>query len=390
MRRKRRLRELMANKGTLPQETLTDILSRLPIKSLTRFQSVSKPFSALIKSPAFISAHLRRSSRHLSFFVRHSNLYGSDHSFLLNNNQISDVEVPLLGCLTRFPKIVGSCNGLVCLDISSCYARGFVLWNIARKQYSCLPRPRINDSRRPFWMVSPGFGFDRKKNDYKVVRIVSFGCEKDESPAVMAEVFSWRTFCWRVIETRIGACVTHEGQNGVVINGGLHWLANSAGKSGSLALAFYPSKEVDVHSRHGRPGVADWIEFCVWDDSDGADGKCWTKLSSIQLTTVGYPVGVANETGLIIKKLMEGQGAQFILFDPSTQNYRGMHICDASYSCDVHSYVESLVPVNGGGHDQVIEEEPSEVKLESFFTSTLVAGSFLPEGLLLSSDLVGS
>ena len=246
-------------------------------------------------------------------------------------------------------------------------------------------------------MVSTGFGFDRKKNDYKVVRIVSFGCEKDESPIVMAEVFSWRTFCWRVIEASIGACAIHEGQNGVVVNGGLHWLGNSAGKSGiqkfivsfdldteefrkipipdfpagicvkimgfkgSLALAFYPAKEVDVHSRHGRPGVADWIEFCVWDECDGADGKCWTKLNSIQLTTVGYPVGVANETGLIIKKLMEGQGAQFILFDPSNQYYRGMHICDASYSCDVHSYVESLVPVSGGGHDQVIEEEPTEV-----------------------------
>ncbi|KAJ6887898.1 hypothetical protein NC652_029025 [Populus alba x Populus x berolinensis] len=387
----------MANKGTLPQETLTDILSRLPIKSLTRFQSVSKPFSALINSPAFISAHLRRSSRHSSFFFRHfNNPSGSNFSFFLNNNQIGDVEVPLLGCLIRFPKIVGSCNGLVCLDISSCYARAFVLWNIARKQYSCLPSPRISDSRRAFWMVSTGFGFDRKKNDYKVVRIVSFGCEKDESPVVMAEVFSWRTFCWRVIEASIGACAIHEGQNGVVVNGGLHWLGNSAGKSGiqkfivsfdldteefrkipipdfpagicvkimgfkgSLALAFYPAKEVDVHSRHGRPGVADWIEFCVWDECDGADGKCWTKLNSIQLTTVGYPVGVANETGLIIKKLMEGQGAQFILFDPSNQYYRGMHICDASYSCDVHSYVESLVPVSGGGHDQVIEEEPSE------------------------------
>ncbi|KAJ6748781.1 hypothetical protein OIU79_029795 [Salix purpurea] len=298
----------MANKGTLPQETLTDILSRLPIK---------------IFDP--------------------------------------------------FPKIVGSSNGLVCLDISSCYARGFVLWNIARKQYSCLPRPRINDSRRPFWMVSPGFGFDRKKNDYKVVRIVSFGCEKDESSVVMAEVFSWRTFCWRVTEARIQKFIvsfdldTEEFRRIPIPDFPAGICVKIMGFKGSLALAFYPSKEVDVHSRHGRPGVADWIEFCVWDDSDGADGKCWTKLSSIQLTTVGYPVGVANETGLIIKKLMEGQGAQFILFDPSNQNYRGMHICDASYSCDVHSYVESLVPVNGGGHDQVIEEELSEVKLESFF-----------------------
>ncbi|KAH8487626.1 hypothetical protein H0E87_026275 [Populus deltoides] len=387
MRSKRRS---MDKKTTLPQETLTDILSRLPIKSLTRFESVSKPFSALINSPDFISAHLRRSSRHFTFFIRHfHNPSGSNFSFSLTNNQPIDVEIPLLGSLIRFPKIVGSSNGLVCLDISSCYARGFVLWNIARKQYSCLPSPIISDSRGPFWMVSTGFGFDREKNDYKVVRIVGFACEKGESPVVMVEVFSWRTGCWKVIDGRaIGACVIYEGQNGVVINGGLHWLGNSAGKSGGiqkfilsfdlnteefrkiptpefsagvcvkimgfkglLALAYYPSKGLV-----GRPAATDRVEICVWDDYGGADGKYWTKLNSLQLNALGYPVGVTNETGLIMRKL-DGQFTQFFLCDPSNQNYRRLHICEATYSCDIHSYVESLVPVSAGHDYRVIGEE---------------------------------
>ncbi|CAK7324170.1 unnamed protein product [Dovyalis caffra] len=393
----------MAKKPTLPEETLTNILSRLPIKSLTRFESVSKPFSALINSPDFISAHLRRSSRHFSFFIRHfHNPSGSNFSFFLINNQPVDVEVPLLGSLIRFPKIVGSCNGLVCLDISSCYAMGFVLWNISRKQYSCLPSPRIDNSRGPFWMVSTGFGFDRQKNDYKVVRIVSFGCGKDESPVVMVEVFSWRTGCWRVIDGRvieesIGSCVIHEGQNGVVVNGGLHWLGNSAGRSGniqkfivsfdlvteefrkiptpdfsagvcvrimgykgSLALAYYPARGVGVYAGYGRPGAADRIDLCVWEDNGGADDKVWTKLNTMQLNTFGYPVGVTNETGLIMRKL-EGQFAQFFLCDPSNQSYRRLHICEAAFSCDIHSYVESLVPVSAGHDHQVIEGELSEV-----------------------------
>ncbi|KAJ6411021.1 hypothetical protein OIU84_007719 [Salix udensis] len=205
----------------------------------------------------------------------------------------------------------------------------------------------------------------------------------------MVEVFSWRTGCWRVIDGRaIGACVIHEGQNGVVINGGLHWLGNSAGKSGgiqkfilsfdlnteefrkiptpefsagvcakimgfkgSLALAYYPSRGLV-----GRPAATDRVEICVWDDYGGADGKYWTKLNSLQLNTLGYPVGVTNETGLIMRKL-DGQFTQFFLCDPSNQNYRRLHICEATYSCDIHSYVESLVPV-GAGHDhRVIEEE---------------------------------
>ncbi|KAJ6969683.1 F-box/kelch-repeat protein [Populus alba x Populus x berolinensis] len=205
----------------------------------------------------------------------------------------------------------------------------------------------------------------------------------------MVEVFSWRTGCWKVIDGRaIGACVIHEGQNGVVINGGLHWLGNSAGKSGGiqkfilsfdlnteefrriptpefstgvcvkimgfkglLALAFYPSK-----SLVGRPAATDRVEICVWDDYGGADGKYWTKLNSLQLNTLGYPVGVTNETGLIMRKL-DGQFTQFFLCDPSNQNYRRLHICEATYSCDIHSYVESLVPVSAGHDHRVIEEE---------------------------------
>ncbi|KAK3019943.1 hypothetical protein RJ639_004926 [Escallonia herrerae] len=41
-------------------ELITDILSRLPVKSLLRFRSVSKPWCALIDGPDFIKMHLKQ------------------------------------------------------------------------------------------------------------------------------------------------------------------------------------------------------------------------------------------------------------------------------------------------------------------------------------------
>ncbi|XAR49259.1 hypothetical protein NMG60_11032388 [Bertholletia excelsa] len=46
----------------LPSEILTEILSRLPVKTLIRFTSVCKSWYCLIKDPSFIMTHLNHSS----------------------------------------------------------------------------------------------------------------------------------------------------------------------------------------------------------------------------------------------------------------------------------------------------------------------------------------
>ena len=44
----------------LPQEIITNILSRLPIKSLLQFKSVSKLWLSLISNPQFVELHLKQ------------------------------------------------------------------------------------------------------------------------------------------------------------------------------------------------------------------------------------------------------------------------------------------------------------------------------------------
>ncbi|KAI8561469.1 hypothetical protein RHMOL_Rhmol04G0342200 [Rhododendron molle] len=47
----------------LPHEVVYDILSRLPVKPLCRFKSVSKSWLALITDPHFIKSHLHQSMK---------------------------------------------------------------------------------------------------------------------------------------------------------------------------------------------------------------------------------------------------------------------------------------------------------------------------------------
>ncbi|GMI95278.1 hypothetical protein HRI_003197100 [Hibiscus trionum] len=62
---------IMAFSSSLPQNTITDILYRFPVKSLTRFKSVSKNWVDLTSNPAFIATHLRRSSLNPYLIIRH-------------------------------------------------------------------------------------------------------------------------------------------------------------------------------------------------------------------------------------------------------------------------------------------------------------------------------
>ncbi|RAL51931.1 hypothetical protein DM860_010649 [Cuscuta australis] len=56
-----------AGTPSLPEDIITDILSRIPVKSLTRFQCVSRQWRTLIKTPSFAAEHLRRQSPCLLF-----------------------------------------------------------------------------------------------------------------------------------------------------------------------------------------------------------------------------------------------------------------------------------------------------------------------------------
>ncbi|KAG5581767.1 hypothetical protein H5410_052394, partial [Solanum commersonii] len=130
----------------LPPELITEILSRLPVKSLLKFRSVLKFWLALISSPEFINTHL--------------SIYNKDqrhHRLMLGPViELSDLNYPMKDkCKEGFS--VGSINGLICVVHGLRLPIHLFLWNPSIRKYKKLP-----NSRHKFRYDDHiyGFGYD--------------------------------------------------------------------------------------------------------------------------------------------------------------------------------------------------------------------------------------
>ncbi|KAK8556404.1 hypothetical protein V6N13_064437 [Hibiscus sabdariffa] len=100
----------------LPEVLVLEIMSKLPVKFLTRFMCVCKPWSSSFQTPFFIAKHL--------------------HNNLRNNN------------LNLLHKVDGPCNGILCLASDR---DKVALWNPSTRELKILPqssvqRPPLVDS----------------------------------------------------------------------------------------------------------------------------------------------------------------------------------------------------------------------------------------------------
>ncbi|KAM7497594.1 hypothetical protein LguiA_022008 [Lonicera macranthoides] len=147
----------------IPPELLIDILTRLPVKTLLQYTRVSKSWHSLITSPSFITTHLNN-QRNLN----------NQTPFLLFWH-CTEVEA------NQDPRIVGTCDGLVCLSSSDIVA----LWNPSLRKSLILPKPSIQshgliprDIRSCI-----GFGIHPVTNDYKIVRLTYLRSDRVLVPA---------------------------------------------------------------------------------------------------------------------------------------------------------------------------------------------------------------
>lgn len=123
---------------TLLPELITEILLRLPVKSLLQFQCVSKSWLALISGQEFIKTHLSLSAKNEDY-NHHKLMWRSCYNF-----KVCSIRSLLCGSVVEasdweFPcksfNIVGSVNGLMCLTDG---AKELILWNPTISKYKKL------------------------------------------------------------------------------------------------------------------------------------------------------------------------------------------------------------------------------------------------------------
>lgn len=359
----------------LPDEVINAILLRLPVKSLVRFQCVSRSWLSLISSSEFVKAHLKISTSRDSQRILIKGYVDVDDCVkqcsldcLLRDEISTDVvmfddlnwEVP-----SRTIVIVGSSNGLVCVDAN---VSGLFLWNPSTGKSKELPDldievPEYSD----LYYIVFGFGYDEINDDYKVVEIV---CTFDDCAVLSSgrrdvNLYSMRNESWKRLGNFQGGYIAQE-ECGILLNGKLHWSL----KTGDCLSICCVDLTSETYTEMGLPNFDEYYysqldmfqgSLCmlcrhrnrytdVWIMKEYAIRESWMKLLSIPIHESWvhpiYKLLCTSEDGKILLII----GEDLVLYNAKYGLLRSYKVGLSSSSADLQFtladacvYVESLV-----------------------------------------------
>ncbi|XWS15483.1 hypothetical protein CRYUN_Cryun34aG0004400 [Craigia yunnanensis] len=365
----------------LSMDVITDILYRLPVNTLVRFKSLSKPCCSLIDHPDFVRAHLNRSIQtrtNLNIILKGLHLYSVEFDSL-------DTAVPLEYPLSNGAgtEVFGSCNGLLAFRITD---KNLALYNPSTRQFRRSPFSEIDpppgESCKSGY-VFYGFGQDVKTNDYKVVRMVQFNKNDDEDDGgyffdYEVKVYSLKNDSWRKI-TKLPCYLRfmfqffyhllHRRGYGVLAGGVLHWVMPPRIELGmrNRIVGFdlgteefveVPQPECADRNYLLDVGVLegclcaicnyDQVSVDVWVMKEYRVKESWTRLLSVQKTrainilTFLRPLAYSKYCD---KVMLEINNQKFAWYDLQKKKMRSVKIGGNLGTFGAEAYVGSLIPV---------------------------------------------
>ncbi|PRQ57332.1 putative F-box domain-containing protein [Rosa chinensis] len=377
-------------------DVLDEILAWLPVKSLMRFRCVCKSWRALISQSYFVTKHFNYASKRFTentsrLLISTSPLKSLDceASMLsldcealkdLNDDGDAHLAIRKLEFPVMFPNssrrnIVGSCNGLICVEID---LKDMVLWNPCTGQSNLLPkRPGQVSSQLcgvgyDLTTKFSGFGYDSTNDDYKVVRGYNYRVTGSEETVV--QVFSLKSGSWR----------THEGLSyfglvgpGCLLNGALHWpetIFDHFDPTDSRIISFDLAQEkfremLPLPSQAGFEcyfvcgdclGVYEYsdpnnefVRFRIWMMKEYGVKESWTEVASLDILhkdaefSLLMPLCILeNGEGLIANRY---DFQSLVLYSFKEQTFRNVFKTHNKWNFDAVIYRETLVsPATSG------------------------------------------
>lgn len=212
----------------LPNDVVIDILSRLPVKSLLRFQLVSKPWLSLISSPDFATLQYDASKNRPQkiLILNHSLPQSLDSSATTFDyqNASTPLDFPFKKPYDTNVHVIGSCHGLVCVAFGN--YEDIVIWNPSTGAHRKLPNLDISSGDTRYQC---GFGYDSSTNDYKVflaTRSIDHSFNETQINVFATKAESWKRIQLNTTSNGIQCCETlywHQRLTGCLVNGCLHW-----------------------------------------------------------------------------------------------------------------------------------------------------------------------
>ncbi|XP_026416066.1 F-box/kelch-repeat protein At3g23880-like [Papaver somniferum] len=379
--------------SSLLEDIQVEILLKLPASSVLACKYVCKLWFTLVSKPEFIKNHhhraiQRNSDRKLLLSHYDSTRPGDEKPAIssidyasilplsLSSDYECDGEIPVDYPISpfrqedvKFLRILGSCNGLICLGIVTydCDATRICIWNPTTKEYKQIPRCGSPSSDKNWSYAKYGFGFDNNSDDYKVVRIPWDNyCESS-----VIQVYTMGSDSWHEVQTIPYWLRWQERSSLPFFNGALHWLGyTTQGTSSDFIVSFELSNERLAQLPFPEKNRKDWddsekvftsvgvLRDCnclnigytddhidIWVMQDYGVPESWTKRFTFSINLHDLmccrPIW-SFENGDI---LLDGF-SNFFIYDPRSGKVRmAMPIRHSYKSRDVEFYVESLVSV---------------------------------------------
>ncbi|XP_028785366.1 F-box/kelch-repeat protein At3g06240-like [Neltuma alba] len=364
-------KEVDGDAPVLPEKIIRNILKRLPVKSLVRFQCVCRHWRNLFKTASFIADHLHHSNHQNPYLLFQrdgwddpSNLYWLDSEM-----QVRDFQNPLLLDYLKRGKIVGSSNGLLCVEINKhdVSPHFLLVWNPAIREVRLVPETNFHED---YYLYSVAFGFSPIINDYKIV-ILYVNEYYTELSAV--KVYSLSSGSWKEVKFRLNhSTCLHS--HCVTVNGVMFWLGSkrvgedpddNEGLIVSLDLAteafrVIPIPEHDFFSTLAvyeeklamvsgiRSTGHSVIHLWVMEQGVVASGERWNwtkKYTSSPYPCKLYPRTIWRNV-IVCTDDMEDESTA-VLFNLTTKRIKKLAISKCDDGHDIFNYAESLVPVGG-------------------------------------------
>ncbi|GJV92026.1 retrovirus-related pol polyprotein from transposon TNT 1-94 [Tanacetum coccineum] len=357
----------------IPFEIQSEIIKRLPVKSVVQFRSVSKLWKSLIDSSKFITSyHSCKTHLFVKYWLANELKYVSiadDHTFPNNKSSLTlPKPVSQLGYISTLTSV----NGLLCFYGSRQDVRGkyiAVLWNpsVGKAVSINISNPLLI----PNGLTYIGFGVCPNTSDPKLVRINTIGF-----PTVLnweVDVFTLSTRVWKSVSNIPPAFRTcHLTSGHVFVEGFIYWRAYdniklARGIRSNMIISFDLKSdefgEVCLPGRFVRMntftiskvyetlGLFEYYNegetrFCdVWKMKEGVT-KSFTKMLSIKApdSWVRYRVLELRKNGeAIIENIDDTDSSVLEVSETSSGRISGVGINGTSYSFSMNSYMETLL-----------------------------------------------
>ena len=309
----------------LPHDLESEILARVPSKSLAKLQTTCKRWYALFKDPKFVKMNntLRKASKEVMFLIDYR-VYSIRVNRLRNrfrNKCIEYASIEFTGKLTRLEDSkevklsrIFHCNGLILCCMED--FESLVVWNpCTGETMSIKPKSFYQ------WNDSYAFGCGNSESscpNYKILRCSSYYCKNREQRIFNCEIYDFSSDSWRVL-----AGVTwriHCSDNVVSLKGNAYWIHFDREARHNVLLSFNFTTEVFVsmplpdQSDYRHLGISvvreerlavlhhnigtSLTEMNVWlsNKIDEAKEVSWSKFLAVSFDNFKYPSYVKGMT----------------------------------------------------------------------------------------------